>query len=464
MYQLKGFDDTIAAISTSSGAGAIGIIRLSGKDALMIADKIFKSKSGKRLKDFKTFTVHYGWIIDAEERVVDEVLLTLMRSPKSYTKEDMVEISSHGGIVSLRAILELICQQGARLAEPGEFTKRAFLNGRLDLAQAEAVLDIIQSKTENFLRISNNQLKGELSTELEQNREKLMNVYVEIEAIVNFPEDEINPRTKEKIFNDILQVKSRVEKLLQTSDQGRILKEGIKIVICGRPNVGKSSLLNVLLKTERAIVSNIAGTTRDTIEESAQIQGVPFQLIDTAGILNPRDEIEEEAIKRSQMNIESADLVLLLLDQSSALNDEDEKLITQIKHRPAIVILNKSDLPAALDKKKLENKLSNQKIISISAKKRIGIEALEKLIVETVLHGQTMNTETILVSNFRHVQSLRECFEHLKKSEECLNQNISFEFISEEVKQAVNCLDAITGKNIDADLIDNIFSQFCIGK
>lgn len=464
MVQLNGLDDTIVAISTATGQGAIGIVRLSGKESLIIADQIFRAKSGKKVKDLKTFTVHYGWVQYPEGTVIDEVLLTVMRAPKSYTKEDMVEISCHGGMVSLKAIVDLICLYGIRLAEPGEFTKRAFLNGRIDLTQAEAVLDIIQSKTENFLRVSTNQLKGELSTELERNREKLMNVYVEIEAIVNFPEDEINARTKENITKNVVEVKSRVEKLLQTSDQGRILKDGIKIVICGRPNVGKSSLLNVLLKTERAIVSNIAGTTRDTIEETAQIRGIPFQLIDTAGILNPRDIIEEEAIKRSQMNIESADLVLLMLDRSTKLTDEDERLMIQLKNRQAIIILNKTDLPPAIDEKEFVQRFSHQKIVSISAARQKGIEELEKAMVDAVMRGEVVDTQTVLVSNIRHIQSLKKCLDYLQKVEKGFKEDISFEFISEEIKSAVNCLDAITGKNIDTDLIDNIFSKFCIGK
>lgn len=464
MVQLNGLDDTIVAISTATGQGAIGIVRLSGKESLVIADQIFRAKSGKKVKDLKTFTVHYGWVQYPKGTGIDEVLLTVMRAPKSYTKEDMVEISCHGGMVSLKAIVDLICLYGIRLAEPGEFTKRAFLNGRIDLTQAEAVLDIIQSKTENFLRVSTNQLKGELSIELERNREKLMEIYVEIEAIVNFPEDEINARAKEKITKNVVEVKSRIEKLIQTSDQGRILKEGIKIVICGRPNVGKSSLLNVLLKTERAIVSSIAGTTRDTIEETAQIRGIPFQLIDTAGILNPRDIIEEEAIKRSQMNIEGADLVLLMLDRSTKLTDGDERLMTQLKNRQVIIILNKTDLPSAIDEKEVVQRFSTQKVVSISAARQKGIEELEKAMVEAVTRGRVIDTQTVLVSNIRHIQSLRKCLDHLQKAEKGFKEDLSFEFISEGIKSAVNCLDAITGRNIDADLIDNIFSKFCIGK
>jgi tRNA modification GTPase len=465
MFQYRGLDETIAAISTATTAGAIGIIRLSGKESLTIADKIFKAKNGKTLSVCKSFTVHYGWITDPHTNtVLDEVLVTVMRAPKSYTKEDMIEISCHGGMVTLKSILHLICTLGARLAEPGEFTKRAFLNGRIDLTQAEAVLDIIQSKTEDFLRVSTNQLKGELSTELERNREILMNVYVEMEAIVNFPEDELGEREKQKILEDITSVLGRVEKLLASSQQGRILKEGIKIVICGQPNVGKSSLLNCLLKTPRAIVSDIAGTTRDTIEEYAHIGGIPFQLVDTAGILAPRDVIEEEAVKRSRMNIENAELILFVLDVSRPLNEEDKKLAGQIKNRHVLVVLNKSDLPPRLNEKEMVSLLPGKQCIFMSALQKSGIDQLENAITRFVFQGKTVDTHNILISNLRHIQALQECRTHLQKAKETFISNLSLEFVSEEIKWAVYHLDSITGKDIDQDLLDNIFSQFCIGK
>jgi tRNA modification GTPase len=465
MFQYRGLDETIAAISTATTAGAIGIIRLSGKQSLSIAERIFKAKSEKEITQCKNFTVHYGWVIEPKSNVIlDEVLLTIMRSPKSYTKEDMVEISCHGGMISLKSILHLVCTLGARLAEPGEFTKRAFLNGRIDLAQAEAVLDIIQSKTEDFLRVSTNQLKGELSAELEKNREILMNVYVEMEAIVNFPEDELGEREKQKLLDDITLVSERVENLLTNSQQGRILKEGIKIVICGQPNVGKSSLLNCLLRTPRAIVSDIAGTTRDTIEEYAHIGGIPFQLVDTAGILDPRDVIEEEAVKRSRMNIENAELILFVLDSSRTINEEDKKLSEQIKNRQVIIVLNKCDLPSQIFKEEMNDILPGKECIPISALQKSGIDQLEKAITHLVFQGKPVDTHNILISNLRHIQALRECLAHLQKANETFITNLSLEFVSEEIKLAVYYLDSITGKDIDQDLLDNIFSQFCIGK
>ncbi len=465
MYQLKSLEDTIVAISTANGQAGIGIIRLSGIQAVTIVDGIFLAKNKKKLSACKSFTVNYGWIMAYPlDKVIDEVLVTVMRAPKSYTKEDVVEISCHGGIVSLRAILQRVLDSGARLAEPGEFTKRAFLNGRIDLTQAEAVLDIIQSKTDTFLQVSTNQLKGELSIELESIREALTKVYIEMEAVVNFPEDDIDSKGRAKLSADIEKAKQKVEGLLKSSEQGRILKEGIKIVLCGKPNVGKSSLLNVLLKQPRAIVSAIAGTTRDTIEETAQIRGIPFQLIDTAGILEPRDVIEEEAIKRSHMSIKSADLVLLMLDASCPLEQEDRDLMSKIKGQNIIVVLNKCDLKQQIEESQIQKSCMSEKMVKVSALEKKGVDALEKIIVEEVWHGKTVEVHGILISNVRHITALKKCFESLDKARSSLSNGLSLEFVSEDIKVAVNYLDSITGRNIDTDLLDNIFSQFCIGK
>lgn len=464
MYQYEGLDDTICAISTPSGQGGIGIVRLSGEQALVIAGKMFRHRGVKKFSGFKSFTAHYGWIVTRDEKLVDEVLVTVMRAPKSYTKEDVVEISCHGGVVSLRAILNLAHDYGARLAQPGEFTKRAFLNGRIDLAQAEAVLDIIQSKTETFLRVSTNQLKGELSSELTNIREQLMNIYITMEAIVNFPEDEIDTKGRERLKDDIGAANEKVGRLISSADQGRLLKEGIKIVLCGKPNVGKSSLLNVLLKTQRAIVSDIAGTTRDTIEETAQINGYPFLLVDTAGILEPRDIIEEEAVRRSHLHIQGADLVLLLIDGSQPLDAVDRDLISRFKEQNLIILLNKSDLPRKMIEQDLERVVPGKSILEISALKLTAIERLKDLIVENVLHGKEVSTQGLLISNMRHVAALKECFQSLNKAQDDLMTGLSLEFVSEEIKVGVNALDSITGKNIDYDLLENIFSQFCIGK
>jgi len=469
MYQLKNSEDTITAISTPTGQGGIGIIRLSGKKALNIADKMFAPKNEIKPSCLKSSRVIYGNVIDKNKsEIIDEALLTVMRAPKSYTKEDVVEISCHGGTTSLRSILALTIDLGARLAEPGEFTKRAFLNGRIDLTQAEAVLDIIQAKTDAFLQVSTNQLKGDLAIELEKIREQLMNIYVEIEALVNFPEDEIDASAEVQNFaplqRKIQESKARVDNLLKGSEHGKILKDGIKIALCGRPNVGKSSLLNSLLKTPRAIVSDIAGTTRDTIEETAQIRGIPFQLIDTAGMLEPRDLIEEEAIKRSHMVIVGADLVLLLFDSGEDLTDEDETLMRVVNGDNVLAILNKCDLSQKVNEDRIIKKYQKSKVLKVSALKRTGIDALETAIVENVWHDKQIEPHGLLVSNLRQIQALENCSSSLEKGQSILKGGISLEFVSEEIKIGVNFLDSITGRNIDTDLLDNIFSQFCIGK
>lgn len=468
MYKYKGIDDTIAAISTPSGGGGIGIVRLSGAEALAVAAKMFKSKSGRAVSGMKHATVHYGWIVRREESgrevVIDEVLLTLMRAPKSYTCEDVVEISCHGGIVPLRAILDLTIDHGARLAEPGEFTKRAFLSGRIDLTQAEAVLDIINSKTDSFLKISSNQLKGELSEELEAIRGFILLTYSEIEAIVNFPEDEIDARERLRLAEDIEKAKARVEELLKTADHGKILREGIRIVICGKPNVGKSSLLNALLKQPRAIVSAIAGTTRDSVEECANIRGIALQLIDTAGILEPRDLIEVEAVKRSHMHIQSADLVLFVVDVSRPLEKEDRDVMAAVQGARVLVVKNKTDLPSLIEEDVLEKFLESKPVVDISVVQKKGLDVLEEKILELALHSDSGDVHGAVVSNVRHTEALKRCHQALGEAQADIRQNISLEFISEHLKLAVRCLDNITGRDIDADLIDQIFLQFCIGK
>lgn len=474
MYQLNHLEDTIVAISTPLGQGGIGIVRLSGKEAVAICDEIFVSKKGKKLSVGQNFFQQYGWVICRNSAVakqseqgfetIDEALACVMRGPRSYTKEDVVEISCHGGTVVLRAIVMMAVDLGARLAEPGEFTKRAFLNGRIDLAQAEAVLDIIQSKTDRSLRMSLNQLKGELSRELSLIREGLMNFYTELEAVVNFPEDDIDAVGWQRLGEKIQSVRAKVDALLQTSGQGKILKEGIKVVICGKPNVGKSSLLNLLLKVPRAIVTEIAGTTRDTIEESMQIKGIPLQLIDTAGILEPRDRVEEEAIKRSRESVFQADLILFVVDGSRAFSSDDEKLLLDVVNRNLLIIINKADLPQKVFLKDIQRHAGDKRIIEISVAEKKGIEALEDAIVDQIGFIPTNLSEGVIVNNVRHIQALKECLSAIDRAESILRKKVSFEFVSEEIKLAVNFLDSITGRNIDSDLLDKIFSEFCIGK
>lgn len=465
MYQWKNEDDTIVAVSTPAGTGGIGIVRLSGKKAFEIAGAMFVSKNGAGADSFKSFSVHYGWIKNNQNHeTVDEVLLTVFRAPRSYTAEDVIEISCHGGQVSVQAILTLAMESGARLAQPGEFTKRAFLNGRIDLVEAEAVLDVINAQTDAFLRVSTQQLQGDLSQELTRIREELMNVYTEIEAFVNFPEDDIDASGRQQLLEKIGQEKSRIKQLLDSSRNGRILKEGIKVVLCGKPNVGKSSILNALLKQQRAIVTDIAGTTRDVIEESAQIKGIPLILVDTAGILEPRDLIEEEAIKRSHHSIEGADLVLLVLDSSRPLSDEDFFLLDKTKESQRMIIFNKSDLKSVLDQSHLPGHCAGDPTVNISTLEKTLMERLETEIFNAVWQKDDYADHRIMVSNLRHVSALKMAYSSLIGAMEIIEQEIAWEFASEEIKQAVNQLDGITGRNIDQDLLDKIFSQFCIGK
>ena len=457
-------DDTIVAIATALGQGGIGIIRLSGKDALRIADKMFVAKAQKKPSQFKSSTVHYGWAASDHGEMIDEVLVTVMRAPKSYTREDVVEISCHGGTVVLRKILGRAVSLGARIAEPGEFTKRAFLNGRIDLAQAEAVLDIIQAKTEAFLRVSLNQLKGDLTKELENIRELLMGIYTAIEAIVNFPEDGLDTASRMKICQRVTAAKKAIEKLLASSEHGRILKEGINVVICGKPNVGKSSLLNALLKQPRAIVTDIAGTTRDTIEETAHMRGIPFQLIDTAGILEPRDIIEEEAVKRSHLYIEGADLILFVLDADRDISEDDHRLIAKVKDKNTIIVINKCDLTNVLEEKKMKKVFNGHKVLKVSALKKTGLEALEDEIVENIWQGKVVDTSSLVISNVRHIHCLKSAARLLEEALKGFSKKIPLELISESIKSAVSQLDSITGREIDSDLLERIFSEFCVGK
>jgi len=465
MYQYKGLEDTIAAISTPTGQGGIGIVRISGKEAIAMADAVLHLYGNKKLANCQSHTINYGKVIKAKNgEIIDDVLVNLMKAPKSYTTEDVVEINCHGGMTVVRAVLEEVLAAGARLASPGEFTKRAFLHGRMDLTQAEAVMDIIHAKTENFVRQSQHQLKGELSTKLKLMREELIKLYTMLEALINFPEDGLEAKGHQEILKRLSIQENDMATLLESSNSGRLLKEGIRIVLCGKPNVGKSSLLNALLKEQRAIVTNIAGTTRDVLEESAQIKGIPISLIDTAGILEPRDLIEEEAIKRSHLYIKGADLVLLVLDHSCPLEKEDKALIEQLRNARVLVVINKMDLSGpAIDELPMKI-FGEDAVVKVSSFDSNSIKNLEGRIEKLIHKDKNLDTDGILISNMRHIKSLEEAQKNLQEASQWLNKKTSFEFISELIKSAVNQLDAITGRNIDEDLLDRIFSEFCIGK
>ncbi|MCU0652328.1 MAG: tRNA uridine-5-carboxymethylaminomethyl(34) synthesis GTPase MnmE [Candidatus Omnitrophica bacterium] len=460
MYNVN-LNDTIAAIATPIGDGGIGIVRLSGKDALAIADKIFVSKDKKKPSGFKTYTTHYGCIVD-KSKVVDEVILTIMRSPRSYTKEDIVEINCHGGIVALRAVLDLVLANGTRLAEPGEFTKRAFLNGRIDLSQAEAVLDIIKAKTDSALKISLQQLKGSLSAEINKIRKDLLDMLSLLEANIDFPEEDLSVLGLGEIKHGLETVNKKFSVILDTSGCGRIMREGINAVICGKPNVGKSSLLNALLKQERSIVTPIAGTTRDTIEEIIDIRGIPVKIVDTAGMLEPRDLIEKKAVLRSKKYIDAADLVLILFDGSKKLSRQDDILIKRLKNKTAIAIINKIDLYQKINKEKISSRFSH--LIEISAKKSKNIVLLEETIAGLVYKGKVAASESVLVSNQRHIEALRHAQKLVAEANKSLDNRLSVEFIAQGLKDALIYLDELLGKKFSEDLLDKIFAEFCIGK
>lgn len=477
-------NDTIIAIATGLGQSGIGIIRLSGKDALAIADKIFISKDRKPASSFKTYTIHYGYIVnpsarqpvcpskdedwktgkleDWKAKIIDEVILTVMRAPKSYTKEDVVEINCHGGIISQRAILDLVLENGARLAEPGEFTKRAFLNGRIDLAQAEAVLDIISAKTDSALKIGIEQLKGTLSCEVNKIRESLLEILSILEANIDFPEEEIDSVNFKEMFQKLDKINKHLISILETAKTARIFREGINVVICGKPNVGKSSLLNALLKKERSIVTSIPGTTRDTIEEIIDIRGIPIKIVDTAGILEPRDLVEKKAVSRSKEYINSADLVILMFDANTKLSKEDKILIKKLKKKITIAVLNKIDLEEKIEKDRIAQLFKH--VISISAKKIKNIDLLEDKICELVYKGQVIRYESALVTNTRHIEIIKIIQKLVASSLESIDNKLSCEFIAQDIKEALFCIDELLGKKFSEDLLDKIFSEFCIGK
>jgi tRNA modification GTPase len=453
--------DTIAAISTATGEGGIGIVRLSGKESLAIANNIFLGIDKKKPAQFKSYSMHYGKIID-NKKIIDEVILTVMRGPKSYTRQNVVEINCHGGMLPLRKILELVLKHGCRLAAPGEFTQRAFLNGRIDLAQAEAVIDIIRAKTDSALKIGLGQLSGNLSGKINKIRQRVLDILVILEANIDFPEEGIPSSDSTNLSLGLTAIDVQLKTLLSSASEGRILREGLHVVICGKPNVGKSSLLNALLKKERSIVTPIAGTTRDTIEEVIDIKGIPVRIVDTAGILKPRNLIEAKAVKRSRSQINLADLVIILFDSASKLDQRDRKLIKEVKNKKVIAVINKIDLKARIEKDKISKEFS--KVVELAAKSGKNLNLLENAIYDFVYHGKLLSPELILVSNLRHIQALRDSQKLVSQARQILVDKLSIEFITQNLKDACVYLDKILGKNFSEDLLDRIFTDFCIGK
>lgn len=458
-------EETIVAISTPLGESGIGIVRLSGKNSLNIVNKIFKPKSGKNLGEVPTFSVHFGYIVNPENNLtVDEVIVVVMKAPKTYTREDIVEINCHGGIIPIRKVLELCIFYGAKLAEPGEFTKRAFLNGRIDLTQAEAVIDIIKAKTEESLKVAINQLKGRLSEKINSINNELKNICALVETNIEFPEEEIETTNIGGIKDSLIKISEKIDRLLETSSEGKILREGVNTVIIGKPNVGKSSLLNELLEEERAIVTHIPGTTRDVIEESINIEGIPFVLIDTAGIRRSDDFIEKKGIEKTFNSLKKADLVLFMLDGSVDLSREDYSIADEIKNKKIILIINKIDLPLVIKEEEIKKIFSKEKTMRISLLKKIGIQDLKKRMVNIILEKGKKEKGEVLITNVRHKILLQEAKESIKSAINTINNKMSEEFIAVDIRSALDFIGEIIGKTSTEDILNTIFNQFCIGK
>ena len=445
-------EETISAISTAVGEGGIGIVRLSGRTALEIGDKIFRSLNGRRLVDMEDRKLILGHVIDGSARTIDEVMAVVMRAPHSYTCEDVVEFHCHGGLIVLRRVLSRTLEAGARLAQRGEFTKRAFLNGRLDLSQAQAVLDIIQSKTNAALEIAEHRLAG--TSEINELRRAIVNADAHIEAVIDFPEDDLEDVELEAIDRAAADVIRRIDEMLATETSGRIMREGLQTAIIGKPNVGKSSLLNYLLKSDRAIVTDIPGTTRDSIEEFADIDGVPLRIIDTAGIRAASDEVERIGIERAREHAQRAELILALIDGSAPLTTEDEEIFKLINGREAIILLTKSDLPCVVE--------LDRPFIAISIKNGAGLDELKKAITDRA--GLPSNKELNIVRDAREADALRRARKHLTEARDTIRMNIGIDFVSIDLRTALTALGELTGDSVDEAIIDEIFSKFCVGK
>lgn len=457
--------DTIAAISTPPGEGAIGIIRLSGESAIAIADSIYKSGS-KRLEFVPSHTLHYGHVVNPKtEEVIDEVMVTVMRAPKTFTREDVVEINCHGGIISVNRLLQTVLQNGARMAEPGEFTKRAFLNGRIDLSQAEAVMDLIRAKTDKAMDVALRQLDGDLSHLIRNIRQIILNTLAEVEVNIDYPEyDDVEEVTTRLLKEKTVEVKGHVEQLLRTAQQGKILRDGLETAIIGRPNVGKSSLLNRLIREEKAIVTEIAGTTRDTIEEYVNVNGVPLKLIDTAGIRETDDVVERIGVERSRQVLLDADLILLLVNQSEPLNDEDKVLLDATQTMNRIILLNKSDLETRLSIEELEEWSSEDKIIQTSMLTQAGLDQLEKKIATMFFSGETGERDATYISNVRHIALLHDTVEALDEVSIGIESGMPVDLVQIDFTRAWELLGEITGDTVQDELLTQLFSQFCLGK
>ena len=456
-------EDTIAAISTPHGTGGVGIIRISGGDAFRIAGNIFFGK--KQFNSIKSHTINYGKIIDTKkDLVLDEVLISKMKKPNTFTREDVVEINCHGGIVVLKKVLELCLEEGARIAEPGEFTKRAFLNGRIDLSQAEAVIDLINSKTDQSAKAAISQMEGVFSKKLKEARDKLIKVLSHIEVNIDYPEYDIEEISERMIQDELVGIKNDLNNIISGFERGRIIREGLDAAIIGRPNVGKSSLLNNLVGKERAIVTDIPGTTRDIIEEYINLEGIPVRIIDTAGVRKTEDAVEKIGLEKTQNAIDEADLVIMMVDAQRGLNEDDHTMISQLLGKRLIILINKIDLVDEYEILKMEKKLEGKKILRISLKKEVGVDKLGHVIAQLFALGKINMKNEILLTNIRHRNLLGKSILSIDNALNAQNQGMPVEFIAMDIKEAADYLGQITGESVSEDIIHEIFSRFCLGK
>lgn len=456
-------ETTIAAISTAMSASGIGIVRISGEDAMNVIAKIYRSKNGrKNIKEVKTHTIHYGYIYDGDE-TVDEVLVMVMRGPKTYTGEDTVEIDCHGGVYAMKRVLETVLKNGVQVAEPGEFTKRAFLNGRLDLSQAEAVMDVIQAKSEVALKSSVEQLKGSVLRAVKEIRGKLLHHIAYIETALDDPEHFDLDGYPQELLEVAEDQKKKVQKLLKSADDGKMIQEGIRTVILGKPNAGKSSLLNFLVGEDRAIVTEIAGTTRDTLEEYISLHGISLRIIDTAGIRETEDVVEKIGVEKARQMAEKADLILYVVDSSQPLDENDQEIMELLRGRKSIVIYNKTDLASAVDMGSLREKTGSQ-VIPVSVVEETGIEDLEKSIREMFFQGEISFDDEVYITNARHKTALEEAEKSLEMVTESIEAGMPEDFFSIDLMGAYEALGKILGESLGEDLVNEIFSKFCVGK
>ena len=457
-------NDTIAAIATPPGVGGIGVIRISGPDATEAVDKIFRAADGQKLGDAVSHTLHYGHVIEPDSgETVDEVMAAVMLAPRTFTAEDVVELSTHGSPTILQKTLLLLMQAGVRMAQAGEFTKRAFLNGRIDLSRAEAVLDVIHADSDVSLKNAVNQLEGGLAHEINKIREPLLYTAAQFAAAVDYPDDEIADLSEESLRVALTEAVDACTGLLGSANQGRIAKEGLRCVLVGRPNVGKSSLLNALTKSERAIVTDVAGTTRDVIEESVTIDGVALRLFDTAGLRDTGDLVEQIGVDRTRSYIESADLVLVLLDSAEALTSEDDEILALTEQKKRIIVVNKSDLDSKFDAAALQKKLGSSPIVTISARQKTGLDSLRQAIAGLCALDSVAGANA-LVSNLRHIEALSKAREALLSALQTLDSGMPMDLCVIDLSAALESLGLITGVSVSADIVDKIFAEFCVGK